>query len=171
MRAICLLAIIFALVPTAMGRTDGKLELSLTLIRGERSKDSHSTTQKVRISGDQAAFDLSFHGRRGPHQKPLQRSVTLTKAELKSIEKLLGQHTWLREEKREFVRFGAMNYFSIGIGVGSGEKARNLLLTGTPGHPEIRSDEKYKYVDQLVTEIFRILHQHDSDIEFSAVVQ
>ncbi|MEO6393850.1 MAG: hypothetical protein ABIP75_18500 [Pyrinomonadaceae bacterium] len=170
MKTICLLAILFALFPVALGRPDKKFELSLTLIRGERSKDTHSTTQMVRISGDQATFDLTYHGRRGPNQKPVQRTVTLTKADLKSIEKLLGQHTWFPDESCEFVRAGAMTYFSIGIGVGSGEKASNILLTGTPGHPEIKANKKYQYANLLVTEIFRILHEHDSDIEFSAVV-
>lgn len=167
MKMICLAALIFALVPVALGHPVGKLELSLTLVRGERSKDSHSTTQKVRISGDQAAFDLSYHGRRGPNQKPVQRTVTLTQADLTSIQKILDQHIWTTDEKREFVRAGAMNYFSIGIGVGN---SSNILLTGTPGHPEIKADDKYMYANLLVTEIFRILHEHDSDIEFSTLI-
>ena len=170
MKAICLLLILFTTATAALSRTDEDLELSLTLIRGERSKDSHSTTQKVRISGNQATFDLSFGGRRGPHQKPLQRTITLTKVDLKVIRQRLEEHTWLPEEKGEFLRTGAQTYFSIAIGFGQGIVSSNILLTGTPGHPDIKTDEKYKYVNRLVTEIFRILHEHDRDIEFSTVV-
>jgi hypothetical protein len=170
MRVVFILGLALLLAPAIAAHPDDSVTLTIALIRGERSKDSHSTSHKIDISGAQATYDVDYTGRRGPNQKPVHRAITLTQDDLKDLQKVIAQHRWYPSEHRDFIRAGAMNYFSITVTTVIGGKSYRCDLGGTPNNPVIDGDEKYEYFRSLLTEVFRILHDHDPEIEYVSVV-
>jgi hypothetical protein len=155
----------------ALARPGDDLHLTITLIRGEHSKDSSETTQKIAINGTAAGYDLTFSGRPNPSNKPEHRTVTLTNDEMKSLKKLVDQHRWESGiEKHEFKGPDTMNYFSITVTKGSGSKENSLVITGMPRHPMVRPDPSFRFADPLIAEVFRILREHDPEINYVSVV-
>lgn len=170
MKPLLLFALSVFLLSPVVARAGDDLQLTITLTRGEHSKDSSETVRKVIINGQDAVFEISYSGRPNPANQPVRKSVSLTADEIKGIKKLLDQRRIQGTEKRNFGGPDTVNYFSITITKGSGSKEASLLIMGMPLHPMVRGDAAFRYADQLIVELFRILHEHDPEIVYVSVV-
>lgn len=171
MRALLLLLFLVLTGSAAVAAPAADLRLTITLTRGERSKDSQAVERKITIDGTVATYDVTFSGRPDPANQPQHRTVTLSNDEVKNLKKLVDQYRWQQGiEKREFNGPDTVNYFSLAVIRGSGSKENTLLIMGMPRHPLVRPDKSFIFADKLLVEVFRIMHEHDPEITYVSVV-
>jgi len=58
---------------------------------GEKGKDTHSTSENISISGSTVSYSVKYTGRRGPNQENEEKSCTLTREQLETINKTITE--------------------------------------------------------------------------------
>ncbi len=58
---------------------------------GEKSKDSHSTTENILINGSVISYSVKYSGRKVPGQKDNEKSCTLSNEQLEKINKIINE--------------------------------------------------------------------------------
>jgi hypothetical protein len=67
-----------------------KMKLALQITNTEKSKDSHSSTERWHLDGLQLSYSQSFTGRLSG-KKEERKNITLTTIQVQEIEKYLGE--------------------------------------------------------------------------------
>jgi hypothetical protein len=65
--------------------------LTIYYYYGEKSKDSHSSTENISINGNAVSYSVKYSGRRGPNQKNEEKTCTLTHEQLEKINKMIKE--------------------------------------------------------------------------------
>jgi len=63
--------------------------LSIYSSYSEKSKDSHSTTENISLSGTTVVYSVKYTGRRGPDQKDERKECTLSNEQVSNIRKAI----------------------------------------------------------------------------------
>jgi hypothetical protein len=65
--------------------------LTIYYYYGEKSRDSHSSTENISINGSAVSYSVKYSGRRGPNQKDEEKTCTLTNEQLEKINKTIKE--------------------------------------------------------------------------------
>ena len=64
--------------------------LTIYYYYGEKSKDSHSSTENISINGSSVSYSVKYSGRKGPDQNDEEKTCTLTNEQLEKINKTIN---------------------------------------------------------------------------------
>jgi hypothetical protein len=167
---ITVILLLCAPVLCAAATASDELQLTLTLIKGERSKDSSSTTQTISIKGRELVFDETYHGRRARGGKePLHKVFQLEADELKTLIGIIRQRNLLDSGSKEFPSAEGYTYFDISLWLKVNGKESSIKLSGKTRHPDIKEDKLYQNTEALVKEIFSILQRKDESMRYRGI--
>ena len=144
-------------------------DISLSITKGEHSKDSHSTTQSIQLKGGQLVYDETYQGRRAPGSKPLHKVLRLKAAEVKSLLEIIRQRELLTSGNKEFELQEGFNYFDISLQIKADGKDSSITLSGNPRHPDIKTDRLFQNAEALIKEIFRIIQSQDKNLDYRSL--
>lgn len=65
------------------------LNIAISYLYGEKSKDSHSTEESFAISNTSVAYSVKYTGRKGKNQNDIEKTCTFTEQDLKNIRKTI----------------------------------------------------------------------------------
>lgn len=65
------------------------LNIAISYLYGEKSKDSHSTEESFAISNTSVAYSVKYTGRKGKNQNDIEKTCTFTEQDLKNITKTI----------------------------------------------------------------------------------
>ena len=65
--------------------------LTIYYYYGEKSKDSHSSTENISINGSSVSYSVKYSGRKGPDQNDEEKTCTLTNEQLEKINKTIKE--------------------------------------------------------------------------------
>lgn len=65
------------------------LNIAISYLYGEKSKDSHSTEESFAISNTSVAYSVKYTGRKGKNQNDMEKTCTFTEQDLKNITKTI----------------------------------------------------------------------------------
>jgi hypothetical protein len=164
-----LLLLIYAQTLCPAGSFISVLDISITLIKGERSKDSHSTKRSITLKGRQLSYDVTYHGRMSGRKEPVHKVFQIDNSEIEKLREIIKQNDLLNSSKKEFPATGGYTYFDISMSIRMNGKESSINLNGNPRNTEIREDTQYKNAEALVKEIYNIIHKRDESIEYSAM--
>jgi len=108
--------------------------LTIHYLYAEKSRDSHSTTETISISGTTANYFLKFTGRKGPEQKDETKDCTLSKEQVSTIRKAI-------DEKKLNVADSLVDNSLPG---GSYQVTTAITITFTNGNKNIQTKVKGK---------------------------
>ena len=159
------------LVATCAVFTAGKpsadeLSLVVTIVTGERGRDSNSTTTTLTLSGVKLAYQQSYHGAHSSGRTPVKKEYTLTTAERAELIKLLREKNLLvtrtlatlspEEEPR--------SYFSVFIRSKLNAKEHSTTISLPRDASRLKGDPIYRDSMSLIDQLYRIINRTDPDI-------
>ncbi|HEX8847140.1 MAG TPA: hypothetical protein VF791_21025 [Pyrinomonadaceae bacterium] len=171
-RSLCLLLIICALPAFALGKPKGEFHLSLSLTRGERSRDSNSSTTLINVDGDKISYAKTFRGRQPRGRQPINKEFQVTSEEIERLKQLVKTNGLLEsasiENPEEAKGFSVYFKIIISLKLDAGESL--IKLSGPARNTKVKDEQLYKNADALVREVYKIIHAQDEDIIYQELV-
>lgn len=65
--------------------------LTISATNSERGRDSHSTSEFIKIEDKAASYSVTYSGRKGPNQKDEEKKCTLTTTQVNKIKALMKE--------------------------------------------------------------------------------
>ena len=81
---IVLAIVIFSAVSAAQD-----LNIAISYLYGEKSKDSHASEESFAISNTNVAYSVKYSGRKGKNEQDMEKTCTFTEQDLKNIRKTI----------------------------------------------------------------------------------
>ncbi|HMQ79396.1 MAG TPA: hypothetical protein PKE39_16085 [Ignavibacteria bacterium] len=84
-----LFSVVLAIVFFAAVSAAQDLNLAISYLYGEKSKDSHSTEESYALSNSSMAYTVKYTGKKGKNQQDMEKTCTFTEQDLKNIAKTI----------------------------------------------------------------------------------
>lgn len=175
MKSILCRSVILVLLLAVYGRgTPGKpaadeLSLTVTIVTGERSKDSHSTTTTLTLSGDKLTYQESYHGAHSGGRTPVKKEYKVTTAERDELVKSLRDKNLLVTRTLATLSQDDApgSYFSLLIRSRVNGKEHSITINLPRTAPKLKGDRLYQDSVSLVQQLYRVIKRNDSDAAIS----
>jgi hypothetical protein len=134
------------------------LDISISYLNGEKSKDSHSSTESIAIGGYDAAYSIKYSGHRGPEQNDDSKTCRFSKKNINDIkdfivQKGLNKNDSLFDESTKYKSYEVFVNISISMTIeGSDYKIKINGDTAEIGHKDL-----YKNVLALINKIRKMV--------------
>jgi len=165
--------ILAALAPFTTARPAGDdLNLNVTLITGEHSKDSSSETTILTLKGETLRYEQSYRGAHSAGRSPVKREYKLTAADRSVIAKVMREKNLLvtRTVKGLAQEDGPDIYFSLVIRSKTNDKEHTISIGGPRGGAKIKQDRIYQDSVYLVEQLYQIMNKTDKEISMPRLV-
>ncbi len=166
-----LLICLFCASPSLCRKTDD-LYISITLKRGERSRDSGSRTTTITLAQDQIIYERSYHGMGASRQKPVRKEFKLGDKEKGRLIELIRARELLVEDsiKYPLAESGMVRYFKISVQLKLNEKSGVIRMEGPTNAVKIKDQKLYRNSIALIEEIYKIINLMDKEITYEALI-
>ena len=84
-----LTSIVLAIIFSSAASAAQDLNITISYLYGEKSKDSHSSEESFSISNTSVAYSVKYSGRKGKNQQDMEKTCTFTEQDLKNIIKTI----------------------------------------------------------------------------------
>ena len=167
---ILLMAVCAALAP---GKPPAdELSLVVTIVTGERGRDSHFTTTTLTLSGDKLAYQESYHGAHSGGQTPVKKEYTLTTAERDELIKSLREKNLLTTRTLATLSQddGPESYFSLLIRSKLNGEEHSITIKLPRTAPKLKGDRLYQDSVSLVEQLYRVIKRTDRHISMPELI-
>jgi hypothetical protein len=162
-----LLALLLPLATDSPGADDFSLSVSLT--RGERSRDSHSQTTRITLKGRELLYEKSYSGYRGGSRSvPVRKSFTLKEEDLELLKKLVRDNDLLTTDVLALAEAesGIRRYFQFAMRINLDGKKSSIEVSGSREATEIREKQIFRRANALLDALYGILATQDKEIAY-----
>jgi hypothetical protein len=170
MRRLIALGLLVLLLPfSCSGKGADDFSLSLSLTRGERSRDSHSQTTLITLKGRVLTYEKSYTGfRGGAPSKPVKKSFSLSEADVEALKKLVRDNDLLTSDSVALASAegGVRRYFEIALNIRLDGKKSSTEISGPRSAAEIREKPAYKRAYAVMDAVYKILTSQDKEIGY-----
>ncbi|HEX8747724.1 MAG TPA: hypothetical protein VF717_11040 [Pyrinomonadaceae bacterium] len=157
------------LLPFAVdGRGPEDFSFSISLTRGERSRDSHSQTTRITLKGQELLYEKSYAGRGGSRSVPVRKSFRLRDEELEQLKKLVRDNELLTSDTLAAAEAesGVSRYFRIALNINLGGRKSSIEVSGPRNATEIKEKRAYQKANALLDAVYKILAERDKEIGY-----
>ncbi len=84
-----ILTIAAAIIVFTLSASAQDLNIAISYLHGEKSKDSHSSEESFAISNTSVAYSVKYSGRKGKNQVDMEKTCTFTEQDLNNIRKTI----------------------------------------------------------------------------------
>lgn len=167
-RLIALSLLALLLSPAAVGGGQDGFSLSISLTRGERSRDSHSQTTRITLRGRELLYEKSYSGRRGPRSLPVSKSFSLRDEDVEHLKRLVRDNDLLMSDNLSAAvgESGVRRYFEIVLDINLDGKKSDIKISGPQSATAIREKQAYRRANALLDGVYKILAEHDKEIGY-----
>lgn len=130
--------------------------LNISYNSAEKSKDSHSTTETISISGTSVAYSVKYTGRRGGNMNDEAKACVFTSVQISKIKETLADRELNVNDSLINISTG-MNSVAISISTTSGRKETKIKIKGDPG--ELNEQPLYKNSMYLILSVKKMLEE------------
>lgn len=156
----------------AFGLEADNLEISITLVRGERSRDSGGRRTTIYIAQGGIIYERTYFGMAGGRRKPLRREFKLSDEDKRRLIELIGQRMLLVKDSLEYPLpdSGVRRYFKITLQLTLNEKTGAINIEGPANAVEIKAQKLYQNSTALIEEVYRIINKMDEEISYEPLI-
>ena len=168
---IVLILMACALSAFSFAGTPDDLSFSLTLTRGERSRDSNSRTTTITLNRKRLSYDLAYSGFNPGRRQPVHKEFEITAQDIETLKSLVRTKGLLKSgslDLQEADRGHA--YFAIKIKLRLDKRDSAINLSGPANATRIKDERLYKSSDALVKEVYRLIGKQDQEITYEELV-
>ena len=130
------------------------LLISVSVIEGEHSRDSNSSSTTITIKGNNLVYDRSYSGYGARKRKPTHQERKLTADEIDQLKQLIAKERLLVSSSTEQPTDGTGRYFIVIMNLRVGKKKSAVKVSGMTSR--IEKEPLYKSAKALIDEIDRI---------------
>ncbi|MBA3768159.1 MAG: hypothetical protein H0W99_14510 [Acidobacteria bacterium] len=166
-----LLICLFCASPSLCRKADD-LYISITLTRGERSRDSGGSTTTITLAQDRIIYERVYHGMAASRQKPVRKEFKFGDEEKGRLIELIRARELLVEDsiKHPLAESGIVRYFKISIQLEFDGKKRAISIEGPTNAVKIKDQNLYRNATALIEEIYKIINLMDKEITYEALI-
>jgi hypothetical protein len=173
MRKLLLVALLICLCasPLYARRTDD-LYVSITLTRGERSRDSGGKTIKITLAQDRIVYERTYYGMAGGRQKPVRKEFKLEDEDKRRLIELIRARKLLLTDSINYplADSGIRRYFKIFVQLKLNAKKGEISIEGPTNAVKIKEQKLYQDSNALIEEIYKIIHRLDEEISYEELI-
>lgn len=171
-KLLVLTLIICAASLIVVGGSADALYVQVTLVTGERSRDSNSSTTTITITDSALVYEKTYHGRRG-NRTPERKEFTLKDADKANLIALIKNHNLLRTEQieREEKQSGIRRYFALSVKADVNGRKGFISIKGPRNATDIGDEKLYKDAVVLAEEIYKIIGSADDTIVYPRLIE
>jgi hypothetical protein len=146
----------------ALSRCTDDVRITVSIIEGEHSRDSNSSSTTITIKDNDLVYDRLYAGYGNGKRKPIHQEIELTGQEIDQLEQLISKETVLVSRSMELPTDGAGRYVIVIMNLQMGKKKSAIKVSGM--FSRIENETLYKTARALIDEIDRIRDAHGSSI-------
>jgi hypothetical protein len=156
----------------ALGIGADDLAISITLVRGERSRDSGGSKSTISITQGGIIYEQAYFGMAGARQKPVRKEFKLSDEDKRRLIELIGQRMLLVKDSLDYpmAASGIRRYFKISIELKLNEKTGAINMEGPTSAVQIKEQKLYQNSTALIEEVYRIIHKMDEDVSYEPLI-
>lgn len=173
LRSIASLLLIVTGATFAPGKPgDSELNLVITIVTGERGRDSNSTTTTLTLSGDKLVYHQSYHGAHSGGREPVKKEYRLSVTERDEVLKLLQERGLLVTKKLTTLSpfKGPGFYFSLVIQSKLNGKEHSIAIDLPRDAPKVKSDRLYQDSLALLQQLYRVINRTDPNVSIPQLI-
>ena len=173
MRMLLLAALLICLCASpSLARKADDLSISITLTRGERSRDSGGMTTTITLAQDQLIYEKTYHGMARARQKPVHREFKVGDEEKKRLIELVRARKLLVSDSIEYplAESGIRRYFKISVELNLNGKKGAINIEGPTNAARIKEQKLYQNCTALIEEVYAIIHRQDEEISYEELI-
>ena len=163
---IVILSMAVSVAPAASAAPSDELSLVVTIVTGERGKDSHSTTTTLTLTGEKLTYQQSYRGAHSGGRPPVKKDYKLTTADRDELTRIL------REKKLLITRTLAAlsqedeagSYFSLLLRSKLNGEEQSITIKLPRTAAKLKGDRLYQDSVFLVEQLYRAIKRTDPDI-------
>ncbi len=164
---IVLLLMVFTLLAPVTGKAVDDLYISVSLTKGESSRDSNSRRTTITLEGDKIVYEITYQGYGASKRERVHKEYRATAEEIKTLIKVIEEHNLLASDSLEQpAESGLRRYFEITTDLSLNGRKSRTEISAPSGALKIKSEKLYQNSSALVEELFRILNAHDKEIQY-----
>lgn len=128
------------------------MTIAVSYLKGEKSKDSHSTSEKISISGTSVSYSVKYSGRKGKNDIDMDKTCEFTEQDLKNIRKTIETKSLnvtdsLFQENSKYKSFEV--YTNISIAISMDGQDYKIRINGDTS--EFKDSQLYKNSMYFIT--------------------
>jgi len=141
------------------------LDVAITIITGEHSRDSSSTTTNLTLSNSTLLYEQSYHGARSGRRAPVKKQYKLTKADKTELIALLNEKDlWVTKKiSKPPQEKGTSFYFELELRANSKGKQSLISIEGSRSDSDLQEDAAYRSVVSVIDVLYRVIRRKDAD--------
>jgi hypothetical protein len=173
MRKLLLPALLICLCAyPAFGLGADNLEISMTLVRGERSRDSGGRRTTISIAQGRIVYELAYFGMAGGRRKPVRKEFKLSDEDKRRLIELIEARKLLVKDSLEYplADSGIRHYFKISIELKLNEKTGAINMEGPVSAVEIKEQKLYQNSTALIEEVYRIINKMNEEVSYEPLI-
>ena len=158
------------LIPSSGAAKDG-FTMSLSLVIGERSRDSHAETTIITLVGDTLVYEQTYSGAGASSRAPVRREFKLKGSEIGSLKSLIKAKNLLGSGGLKFTpAAGQFTYFEMNIKITLKGIIAMQELSGPRNAANIKEERVYQKSMALLRELYRVINLRDKEISYQEPV-
>ena len=145
----------------AFSRCTDDVRITVSIIEGEHSRDSNSSSTTITIKDNALVYDRSYAGYGARKRKPTHQEIELTGQEIDQLKQMVFKNSLLVSRSMELPT-GAGRYVIVTMNLQVGKKKSAIKVSGMTSR--IENEKLYKSATALIDEIDKIRDAHGSSM-------
>jgi hypothetical protein len=149
-----------------------EFSLDVTVITSEHSRDSHSVTTSLSVSGDTLVYEETYHGAHANRQQPVKKEYKLTSEDRDRLIGLLKDKGLLTTKtiSNSTEPDGPSRDFQLSIAAKLAGQEGVISINASRTATKLKTDPVYQGSIVLIAELYRIINRTDRHVTFSGLI-
>jgi len=150
----------------AAAQTGGDFYLEVTIVTGEHSRDSNSTTRTLTASPGKLIYKETYAGAHSGQRPPVEKQFKLTKQDQSDLTALLESKSLLATKtiSQPPTQKGFSRYFELALVSGLHGKENTIAIDASPSAAALKTDPLYQGSISLIEMLYKIVNRTDPDL-------
>ena len=149
-----------------------ELSVKITMVTGEHSRDSNSTTTSLTIEGNKLVYEQTYHGFHANRREPVQKEYELTANDRNMLRGLLRQKNLLVNKSLTGLpqEQGARTYFSLSVNSKLNGKEHSFTIDGPRNDAKLKETGLYRDSVFLIEQLYKIINRTNPDMTMPELI-
>jgi len=140
--------------------------LQVTIVTGEHSRDSNSTSRKITVAPGQLVYEETYRGAHSGQRSPVKKQFKLTEQDQSDLVALLRAKNLLvtRTISKPPTQKGFSRYFELAVLSALDGKENAVAIESYPSAEDVKTDPLYQGSVSLIELLYKIMNRTDPDL-------
>jgi hypothetical protein len=165
-KAVVVLLLFTAMAVVLARGSAEELSVKVTMVTGEHSRDSNSTSTSLTIDGNKLIYEQTYHGFRANRREPVKKEYEVTANDRNMLIGLLRQKNLLVNKSLRGLpqEQDARIYFSLSIETKLNDREHSIKIDGARNDAKLKEAGLYRDSVFLIQQMYKIINRTDPDI-------